>query len=146
MYKIAIKMLVRNKAKFYAMVFGIASCALMMAQQPAIFMGIMVRVYSVVSDIPQADVWVVKTGVKELETAIPLRYNDFFRVRSMPYVKWAVPFYRGMQRVQLNSGEYVAAVVIGVDDISLIGLPESMIEGNKEDIKKPDAVFLDNNF
>ena len=98
MYKIALKMLIEDKAKFIGMVLSLSFSAVIITQQTAIFNGVMKRTYSTITDTSVADIWVMDPNVKYIDDILPLRDTDLFRVRSIEGVKWAVPFFKGMIR------------------------------------------------
>ncbi|MBX9804418.1 MAG: ABC transporter permease, partial [Alphaproteobacteria bacterium] len=64
MYIIALQMLFGDKGKYLAMVVGISFAALVMTQQPGIFVGLLSRTYSFVKDVSLPDIWVMDTGVQ----------------------------------------------------------------------------------
>jgi len=59
MYKIALKMLIEDRAKFIGMVLSLSFSALIITQQASIFVGIMMRTYGTITDTPQAEIWVM---------------------------------------------------------------------------------------
>jgi putative ABC transport system permease protein len=140
---IAIKMLLGNRTKFYAILFGIAFASMLMTQQASIFVGIMRNTTSQIRDIQGADVWVMDPSVQFIDDIKPLTQNDLYRVRGVPGVAWAVQLYKGMSRAQLENGSFKAFSVIGLDDQTLVGAPAEMLLGSLGDIRRPDAVILD---
>jgi len=74
-----------------------------------------------------------------------LKDNDVERVRSVPGVLWAVPFYKGSARAIAPDGNFRQTTLLGVDDASLAGAPEPrrMVLGSVENLRDPDAVILD---
>jgi putative ABC transport system permease protein len=67
MTAIALKMLFGDRGKFFGMVVGLTFAALIMTQQPGIFLGLMTRTYASIEDVPIADTWVMDPGVQYLE-------------------------------------------------------------------------------
>jgi putative ABC transport system permease protein len=142
MYKIALKMLIEDKAKFIGMVLSLSFSAIIITQQSAIFSGVMKRTYSTVTDTSIADIWVMDPNVKYIDDILPLRDTDLYRVRSIDGVKWAVPFFKGTIRGRMTTGQFQTCILIGVDDSTLIGAPHTMLEGRIEDLRGPDAVIV----
>lgn len=140
---IALKMLTGNRAKFYAILFGISFACMLMTQQSSIFVGLMRNTSSQIRDIQGADIWVMDPSVQFIEDITPLSENDLYRVRGVPGVKWAVPLFKGMASAQLASGHFKNFSVIGLDDQTLVGAPAEMIIGTLADLRRPDAVILD---
>ena len=60
---IALKMLTGNRAKYYAIIFGISFAVMLMSQQAAIFVGLMRNTTSQIRDIQGADIWVMDPSV-----------------------------------------------------------------------------------
>ncbi len=140
---IALKMLTGNRAKYYAIIFGISFASMLMTQQASIFTGLMRNTSSQIRDISGADVWVMDPSVQFIEDVTPLTENDLYRVRGVPGVKWAVRLFKGMAVAQLNSGHYKDFSVIGLDDQTLVGAPAEMLVGSIGDLRRPDAVVID---
>ena len=55
MFWVALKMLTGNRAKYYAIIFGIAFASMLMTQQSSIFFGLMRNTSSQIRDIQGAD-------------------------------------------------------------------------------------------
>lgn len=142
MFSIAMKMLFHDRAKFIGLVLGVAFSTLLINQQLGIFIGLISRAGAVVVDVPEADVWVMDPGVKNLDTIFPLRDTELGRVRGVPGVAWAVPLFKSNVTIRTGNGELEASLLIGVDDTTLIGLPPQVIMGNIDELRRPDAVAV----
>ncbi len=141
MYRIALKMLIEDKAKFIGMVLSLSFSAIIITQQASTFVGLMKRTVGLIHDTPQAEIWVTEPNVKYIDDIVPLRQTDLFRIRCIDGVAWAIPFFKGMIRARLVNGQFQSCILIGVDDASLIGAPHTMLEGKVEDLKRPDAII-----
>jgi len=73
MFVIALKMLFYDRAKYLGLVLGVAFSTLLINQQVGIFLGLIARAGAIVSDVPEANIWVMDRGVKNLDTIFPLR-------------------------------------------------------------------------
>jgi putative ABC transport system permease protein len=142
MYRIALKMLVEDRAKFIGMVLSLSFSALIITQQAGIFIGIMMRTYGQITDTPQAEIWVMDPNVRYIDDIQSLRDTDLYRVRCIDGVAWAVPYFRGMIRGRLSNGQFQTCIVTGVDDSTLIGAPHTMLEGSPTDLRFPDAIIV----
>ncbi len=142
MFRVAIKMLFYDRAKYLGLVLGIAFSILLINQQLGIFIGLLSRAGAVIDDVSAADIWVMDPGVKNLDTVFPLRDTELGRVRGVPGVLWAVPLFKSGVTVRTESGQLESALMIGADDNSLIGVPSNFIMGSLEDLRAPDAVAL----
>ncbi len=142
---IALKMLFNDRAKYIGLVVGVAFSTLLINQQMGIFLGLLSRAGAVIDDTPEANIWVMDPGVKNLDTVFPLRDTELGRVRGVPGVQWAVPYFKSMATIRTSAGELESALLIGADDNSLIGLPPHFVIGSPEDLKRPDSVAVDQN-
>jgi putative ABC transport system permease protein len=57
-------------------------------------------------------------------------------------VEWAVPLYKGLLKTRLEDGNYQICNVFGLDDATLIGGPPYMLEGKLSDLRRQDAVIV----
>jgi putative ABC transport system permease protein len=135
--KIAYKLLVSDKAKFAALLVGIAFAVFLMIMMTSMFAGILHRSSATVINTG-AKIWVMDPAVNTPASSIPMPDYILDAVRSINGVRYAVPLYSGVALVKLRSGVYQAATVMGLDDTSLFGRPE-LIEGNIEDIYAENA-------
>jgi putative ABC transport system permease protein len=145
MIKIAFKILLGDKAKYFGLVCGIAFATLLMAQQVSIFIGLMSRTASVINNVGDADIWVMDQRVLYIEEVEPLRDIELSNVRSVPGVEWAVPFYKGLSTIRLLNGRTQQVQVIGVDDVSLVGISPKIILGSVKAVQNAQTVMMDKN-
>ena len=101
---VALKMLTGDKGKYLGIVFGVSFAALLMAQQSAIFCGLMRNTTSQIRDIQGGDLWVMDKNVQFVDDTKPLSENALYRVRGVEGVRWAVRLYKGMGRARLDDG------------------------------------------
>jgi putative ABC transport system permease protein len=140
---VAFKMLTGNPGKYLSIILGIAFSSLLIAQQASIFCGLMRLTASQIRDIRGADIWVMDPNVQFIDDLKPMSDNELYRVRGVPGVKWAVRFYKGITRGRLPDGNYQQMILLGLDDATLVGAPREIIAGSLSDLRKPDAVFMD---
>jgi len=140
---IALKMLMGDRSKYLAIIFGVTFACFLIAEQSAIFCGIMLRTTSQIRDTHGADIWVMNSNLRYVDDLKAISDDDVFRVRSVPGVAWAVNLYRGTAQAQLSNGNYQSAILMGIDDASLAGAPAHMLIGRLGDLQNPDAVIVD---
>lgn len=143
MYQIALKMLMEDKSKFIGMILSLSFSAIIITQQSAIFLGLMRRTYSIITDTPQAAIWIMNPSVKTIDDINPIRDIDLLRIKSIEGVKWAVPYYRGTIRARLKNGQFQSCNIIGIDSATCIGAPHTMLKGRVEDLRKPFSIIVD---
>ena len=130
--KLSYKLLVNDKPKFLALLVGIAFAVFLMMLVTSTFYGVLTHSSATVINIG-APLWVMDPSVETPADTIGMPDHVLDAVRSMPQVNYAVPLYSGVALVKLPDGMYQSAMVIGLDDSSLVGRPE-LIEGNIDNI------------
>src|SRR3982750_3159641 len=140
---IAIKMLVGDRAKYLGIIMGLTFASLLITQQLAIFLGLMTRTYGAISDLGLPDVWVMDPKVQFIDDSKPLQDTMLYRVRGVDGVEWAVPLYKGLLKARLENGNFQTCNVLGLDDATLIGGPPQMTQGQLSDLRRAEAVIVD---
>ena len=143
MNHIALKMLMGDKGKYIGIVMGLTFASLIMTQQPAIFLGLMTRSYSFISDVGLPDIWVMDSKVQFVDDIKPLQDTELYRVRGISGVEWAMPMYKGLLKARLTDGTFQTCIVVGLDDATLIGGPPTMLQGKIDDLRRSDSVIVD---
>lgn len=142
MFRIALKMLVADRAKFAGLLFGIAFTSFLVTFAASYFCGFMTRGFSLISENGAADVWVMDPAVESVEQTINMPTSALFRVRSVEGVGSAAPLALGTVDARFANGRFQAVQVIGVDDASLAGTPA--IPGrNPSELRARSAVIVD---
>lgn len=142
---VAIKMLLGDRAKYLGLVFGVTFATLLMAQQVSIFIGLMARTASAIYSVSEADIWVMDHRVRYIEEVEPMRNVELTNVRSVPGILWAVPFYKGLSTIRMPDGLTQQVQLIGVDDVSMVGLCPKMVMGDPLTLRKPQSAMIDQN-
>lgn len=140
---VAFKILLHDKAKYVALVLGVSFATLLISQQSAIFHSLMHASTRDILEANQADIWVMKPSVETLDQGYPIAELSVNRVRSVPGVQWAVPYYQSTAQLRTEDGRMKLVQLIGIDDLSMVGAPQEMLIGTLEDFNQPDAVVLD---
>lgn len=143
MNHIALKMLMGDRGKYLGIVMGLTFASLIMTQQPAIFLGLMTRTFSFISDVGLPDIWVMDPKVQFVDDIKPLQDTELYRVRGISGVEWAMPMYKGLLKARLADGTFQTCNVVGLDDATLIGGPPTMLAGSLEDLRRSDGVIVD---
>jgi putative ABC transport system permease protein len=142
MYRLALKMLFGDSAKYLMLVFGVMFATFLMTQQSSVFCGLMRWTTAILKNAP-APIWVVETEVRQVNQTIAMRDTDLGRVRSVSGVEWAMPLYSGVQNVRLENGSLTVVQLLGIDSTTFAGAPTRMIEGSIEALRQPNAVIVD---
>ena len=142
MYRIALKMLIGDRGKYLGIIMGLTFASLLITQQSSIFTGLMTRTYGAITDLSQPDIWVMDPKVQFIDDVKPLQDTELYRVRGVDGVEWAVPLYKGLLKARLEDGNFQICNVLGLDDATLIGGPPVMIEGSLSDLRRQDAIIV----
>jgi putative ABC transport system permease protein len=140
---LALRMLMGNRAKYVAMLFGITFASLLICQQCSIFCGVMRMCTGQIRDVQDAAIWVLAPQVRYIDDLRPLPEKQVDEVRSVPGVAWAVPLQKGYGRVHLDDGRFQQIILFGLDDATLAGAPQHMLLGKLADIQQPDGIIID---
>jgi putative ABC transport system permease protein len=143
MIGVAMKMLMGDPVKYFGLVFGIAFSTLLMSQQMSIFVGLLTWGANSVLDVRQAQVWVMDSRVKQVDQGEPLSDQALYRVRSVDGVAWAVPYFRSTATLKTTQGDISAVTLVGVDNQSMIGLPQVNLESAVSAIRGRNAAVID---
>jgi putative ABC transport system permease protein len=143
MYWIALRMLTGDRNKYLGLIFGVTFATFLMSQQVSVFMNILTRTGNQILEIRDADIWVMDNRVRFIDEAPALQDTDLYRVRGVPGVAWAVRMYKGTVPARLEDGNTRNVLLTGLDDETLVGAPREMIVGSVAELKRPDAVILD---
>jgi putative ABC transport system permease protein len=138
--RIAYNLLVNDRGKFTTLVLGMTFSVFLMVNSISIFSGIMRKASSLVANTG-APMWVMDLGVNNTTSSIPMPDYALDAVRSIPGVRYAVPLYSGAALVRLADGTYQPAMVIGLDDTSLLGRPE-LVAGRINDVYADDGFIV----
>ncbi len=160
----ALQMLMGERTKFLGIVFGVTFASLLMSQQMSIFCGIMRLITNQIRLINGIDVWVMDADVRSIDDLKPLAETALNRVRGVPGVRWAVPYYKGVAQLRLTvapdeagrrrkspgrrtSGRTVLqpVMVLGLDDLALFDplRSDQLLHGTRAALRQPDAIFID---
>lgn len=140
---VAWKMLTGDTTKYLGIIFGVAFGSLLIAHQTSIFVCLMRRTVSQITDVADADIWVMNENVKSVDELRGLRETEINAVRGVPGVEWAVGMYKGMVTARQSNGTHRQLILMGLDDNSLMGAPREMVLGKLSDLRQPDAVMID---
>lgn len=143
MIRLALKMLINDRAKYLGLIIGITFATLLICQQASIFVGALSQTVSIVRDVGYGDIWVSRQGVETMDFSDPLRETDLLRVRGVEGVATAVPLYVGAAVTRTQTGTFRQVIVVGLDDHTLLGGPGRMIFGELADLRQQDAVIID---
>src|SRR5258708_32083042 len=134
MYRLALRMLLGDRAKYIMLVGGLTFASLLMTQQCAVFIGLLSWTTSHMRNM-RASIWVVDPKVEQINEIKSLRDTDVNRVRSVTGVGFAVPLYSGVIQARIADGSFKPVEMIGLDSATLVGRPPVILSGRLEDLR-----------
>lgn len=143
MLRIALKMLMGDRAKYIGLLLGIAFTAFLVTFALSYFAGFMTRGFALISENPTADVWVMDPAVHSTEMTINMSDSALGRVRSVHGVGYAVPLSLSDVTARFPNGHFQTFQMIGVEDATLAGAP-TLEDGRSPNVlHSPDSVIVD---
>ncbi len=143
MFFIALKMLMGDRTKYIGLLFGIAFTSFLVTFAGAYFSGFITRGFSLVSENPRIDVWVMDPAVTAPEQTINMSESILNRVRSVDGVKFAAPLALASAAARFPNGHFQTFEIIGIDDATLLGAPKIEQGISSNILRTPDAAFVD---
>jgi putative ABC transport system permease protein len=142
MLRVALKMLTGDRAKYAGLLFGVAFTSFLITFAASFFCGFMTLGFSLISENPEADVWVMDPAVESVEQTTNLAASALDRVRSVEGVHSASPLALATTEVRYPNGRFQTFQIIGVDDATLAGAPLPRDRDNALVLRAPDAVLI----
>jgi len=143
MLRLALKMLVGDRAKYAGLLFGITFTSFLVTFAASYFCGFMTRGFALISENPTADVWVMDPAVESTEQTTNIPDSALDRVRSVEGVLSAMPLALGTAEARFPNGKFQPFQVIAVDDATLFGVPPLKNGVSSVVLRAPDAAVVD---
>src|SRR5260370_29727751 len=143
MLRVAIKMLMGDRAKYGGLLFGITFTSFLVRFAGSYFAGFMTRGFALIAENPAADVWVMDPAVESTELTINMPDSALARVRSVDGVFSAAPLALATADARFPNGRFQSFQLIGVDDATLFGLPPLQDGVSPTVLRTPDALVVD---
>lgn len=143
MMRVAMKMLLGDRAKYVGLLFGIAFTSFLVTFALSYLCGFLTRGFALVTENPSADVWVMDPAVESTELTTNIPDSSLSRVRSVDGVLSAAPLAVASADARFPNGRFQSFQLIGVDDATLLGLPPLQNGVPSTVLRTPDAVVVD---
>src|SRR6478672_5642461 len=143
MIRVALKMLLGDRAKYVGLLFGITFTSFLVTFAASYFCGFMTRGFALISENPTADVWVMDPAVDSIEQTANVPDSALDGVRSVDGVLWAVPLALGTADARFPNGRFQPFQIIGVDDATLSSVPRLRDGASPTALRSPDAAIVD---
>lgn len=139
MLRLGMRMLIADRARYLALLFGIAFTAFLVSFAASYFSGFMTRSFALIAENPAADVWVMDPAVVTSEQTVNMPSASLNRIRSVDGVSYATPLLLGSSSVRFANGRIQIFQIIGVDDATLAGTPRLEDGFSPTVLYRPDA-------
>src|SRR5260370_27168365 len=143
MLRVAMKMLLGDRAKYVGLLFGITFTSFLVTFAGSYFCGFMTRGFALIAENPGADVWVMDPAVESTELITNIPDSTLARVRSVDGAFSAVPLALATADARFPNGRFQSFQLIGVDAATLFGLPPLQDGVSPTVLRTPDAVVVD---
>jgi putative ABC transport system permease protein len=142
MRTLAWRNLVHDRVRLAVTVTGIVFAVVLIVVQLGLFLGFTTATSSLI-DRSNADLWITAPRVPYIEQGVPFSERKLNTVLATPGVKTASKYIAQFTQWKRPDGRQDSVQVVGVDLASGLGLPWNLVEGTLDDLRKPDAVFVD---
>lgn len=142
MLRIAVKMLLGDRAKYVGLLFGITFTSFLVTYAGSYLCGFMTRGFALVAENPDVDVWVMDPAVESTELTTTIPDSALSRVRSVSGVLYAMPLAVTAVDARFPNGRFQSFQLIAVDDATLFGLPPLRNGVSPAVMRTPDAVVI----
>jgi putative ABC transport system permease protein len=139
MLRLAMKMLLGDRAKYTGLLLGISFTSFLVTFAVSYLCGFLTRGFALVTENPAANVWVMDPAVESTELTTNIPDSALSRVRSVAGVAFAVPLVFATVDARFPNGRFQSFRLIGVDDATLFGLPPLVNGTSATVLRTPDA-------
>ena len=134
--------LAHDRVRLAIAVVGVAFAVLLMAVQLSLLFGFAQTAAGLVSH-SGADLWIAGRGTKDVDQAVDIPARRRYEALAVPGVRSADKYIVHFSLFRRPDGgtEYILLVGYTVDHG--VGAPWNLVEGSLEDLKRPDAIIID---
>src|SRR5215472_7999483 len=134
--------LFHDKVRLAVTLTGIVFAVVLIVVELGLFIGF-TKTTSNLIDHSNADLWVTSKNVPYVEQGVPFSERKLYQVRAVPGVLEAEKFISRWVQWQRPDGRQESVQIIGMNVDGEMGRPWNLVDGRVEDLKQPDAVFMD---
>ena len=143
MASLAIKNLFHEKVRLVVTLTGIVFSVILTAVQLGIFQGFIAASTDIVGK-SNADLWIVSQNVTHVEQGVEFSESNLYKVREVAGVERAEKQIVSLgAQMKKSDGSDEGITLVGSDLDGGMGGAWNVVEGDLADLKKPDAIFVD---
>ena len=134
--------LFHDKVRLTVTVTGIVFAVVLIVVELGLFVGFTSTTSGLV-DHSGADLWVTSKHVPYVELGVPFNERKFYQVKAVPGVADAQKILIRWTQWKRPDGRAESVQIVGMNPDAGMIRPWNLVEGTVDDLKKPDAVIMD---
>jgi putative ABC transport system permease protein len=134
--------LVHDKVRLSVTVTGIIFAVVLIIVQIGLFLGFTTATSTVI-DHSGADLWITASRVPYIEQGVPFSERKLSTVLATPGVASAGKLIVRFTQWKRPDGRQESVQIVGLELADRLGAPWNLVQGTLDDLRKPDAVFVD---
>jgi putative ABC transport system permease protein len=142
MVSIARKNLFHDKIRFLVALAGIQFAVVLITIQVGVFLKFLTNA-SVLIDHTEGDLWVTARNLENFDYGRPFSEKKVYQARGIPGVLWAESYMLAWGYWKTPRGSQETIQMIGFNPETMVGGPWEIREGNPQDVKYFNSVFVD---
>src|SRR5262245_18736594 len=134
--------LVHDKVRLTVTVTGIVFAVVLIVVELGLCIGFTTTTSSLI-DRSGADLWITAPRVPYIEQGVPFTERKLSTVLATPGVRTAAKYIAQFTQWKRPDGRQESVQIVGIELASGLGAPWNVVAGSLDDLRKPDAVFVD---
>ncbi len=139
---LAWKNLLHDRVRLVVTLTGIVFALVLIAVQFGMFLGFLDTSANIVEH-NTADLWISAPGIPHVNGGSPIAESKRWKAMQVDGVEKAVSFTLFFLNWKLPNGAFESCQIAGFDLDAGLGAPWNIVEGNLEDLRGEDTVFID---
>jgi putative ABC transport system permease protein len=134
--------LVHDKVRLAVTITGIVFAVVLIVVELGLFVGFTATTSTLIAH-SGADLWITASRVPYIEQGLPFSERKLYAVLGTPGVAAATKYVARFAQWQRPDGRRESVMVVGFDPSAPLGGPWNVVDGNPDDLKTADNVFVD---
>ena len=134
--------LFHDRVRLIVTLTGIVFAIVLIVVQIGLFIGFTSTTSNLI-DNSQADLWVTSKRVPYLEQAVLFSDRKLYPILATPGVERAEKFVARFFAAKRSDGRQEGSLIVGASPSGWMGRPWNVVQGNVEDLRSSDTIFID---